>query len=58
MNDPLQSRIAGFQTLAQQLAAFNKQRGEKFSRGPLPDDRLPIPHTMVGADLPDTPPRE
>lgn len=55
MNDPLQHRISCFGTLAEQLASFNKQRAKDFSRGPLPDERLPIPHTMVGADLPDEP---
>lgn len=36
-----------------QLAAFNAQRQTEFGRGPMQEDRLPLPFTMVGADIPE-----
>lgn len=41
-----------FSGLAAQMAQFNADREDKFSRGPDKDQRLPIPHTMVGGDIP------
>lgn len=43
-------------SLADQLRAFNEARKHEFGRAPLPDERLPIPHTFVGGDLPDDEP--
>lgn len=43
---------------AAQLREFNECRKADFGRGPLPDERLPLPFTMVGADIPDEEPRE
>ena len=42
-----------FGGIAGDLARFNEARKNQFSRGPDRDMRLPIPHTMVGGDIPE-----
>ena len=42
-----------FSALGHQVSEFNKVRAAEFGRGPQPEARLPIPFTMVGADIPD-----
>lgn len=44
--------------VAEQLAEFNERRKAEFGRGPLPNERLPLPFTMVGGDIPDGPERK
>lgn len=47
-----------FGALGNEIAKFNADREAKFGRGPKPDERLPIPFTMVGGDIPDEPERQ
>jgi hypothetical protein len=52
----MSDHIQKFISFADQLKAFNEQREREFGRGPKSDERLPLPFTMVGGDIPENQP--
>lgn len=53
MKDRSKDYSRPFHRIGPELARFNEARKAQFSRAPDRDLRLPIPHTMVGGDIPD-----